>query len=81
MTPKYRWAAILTMALGATHGASARRSTAGAATVAMGRYGGGLRPRAAASPAGMGVYAAGAGPYNVQTAQARSINANTAHEI
>ena len=26
----------------------------------------------------MGVYAAGAGAYNVQTAQARSINANTA---
>lgn len=43
-----------------------------------GGWGGGGATVGGNAARGMGVYAAGAGAYNVQTAQARSINANTA---
>ena len=69
---QYRLAAILTMVLGATQGAyGPGRSMAGAAGAAAVETPGSSLAR------GMGIYAAGAGQYNVQTAQARSINANT----
>jgi hypothetical protein len=71
MMPRYRWAAILTMAVGATQGASAR------AQYGWGGWGGGGQTPGSSLARGMGVYAAGAGQYNVETAQARSINANT----
>ncbi len=71
---RYRWAAILTMALGATQGASARAQYGYGA---YGGWGGGGQTPGSSLARGMGVYAAGAGQYNVETAQARSINANT----
>jgi hypothetical protein len=74
MMPRYRWAAILTMALGVTQGASARAQYGYAA---YGGWGGGGQTPGSSLARGMGVYAAGAGQYNVETAQARSINANT----
>jgi hypothetical protein len=74
MTPRYRWAAILTMALVATQGASARAQYGYGA---YGGWGGGGQTPGSSLARGMGVYAAGAGQYNVETAQARSINANT----
>jgi hypothetical protein len=75
MTTRNRWLAILTMALGATHGASAQAQYGYGA---YGGWGGGGQTPGSSLARGMGVYAAGAGQYNVQTAQARSINANTA---
>jgi hypothetical protein len=75
MMPRYRWAAILTLALGATQGASAQAQYGWGG---YGGYGGGAQTPGSAFARGMGVYAAGAGAYNEQTAQARSINANTA---
>ncbi len=74
MMRRYRWAAILTMALGATQGASARAQYGYGA---YGGWGGGGQTPGSSLARGMGVYAAGAGSYNVQTAQARSINTNT----
>ena len=62
------------MALGATQGASVQAQYG----CGWGGWGGGGAQTPGSSLArGMGVYAAGAGHYNVQTAQARSINANT----
>jgi hypothetical protein len=80
MTPKYRWAAILTMALGAAHGASAHAQYRWGGYGGYGGYGygGGAQTPGGNMARGMGVYAAGAGVYNEQTAQARSINVNTA---
>jgi hypothetical protein len=75
MTANYRWAAILTLALGVTNGASARAQYGWGG---YGGYGGGAQTPGGSLARGMGVYAAGAGAYNQQTAQARSINANTA---
>ncbi len=72
MGRRMRWAAVFTMAFGATHGASAR------AQYGWGGWGGGAQTPGSSLARGMGVYAAGAGSYNLQTAQARSINANTA---
>ena len=46
-----------------------------------GGWGGGGNTVAGSTARGMGVYAAGAGAYNQQTAQARSINANTAMQV
>ncbi len=72
--PKYRWAVVLTMALGLAQAVSARAQYGYGA---YGGWGGGGQTPGSSLARGMGVYAAGAGQYNVQTAQARSINANT----
>jgi hypothetical protein len=70
-----RWAAILTMALVATQGASAQAQYGWGG---WGGYGyGGAQTPGGNFARGMGVAAAGAGVYNVDTAQARSINADT----
>jgi hypothetical protein len=77
MTPKYRWAATVALALSVTSGTSARAQY-GYGWGGWGGYGGGVQTPGGSFARGMGVYAAGAGVYNQQTAQARSINANTA---
>jgi hypothetical protein len=74
MMPKYRWAVVLTMALGLAQAVSVRAQYGYGA---YGGWGGGGQTPGSSLARGMGVYAAGAGQYNLQTAQARSINANT----
>jgi hypothetical protein len=74
-----RWAALLAVVL-VVPGLPARAQ--------YGRYGGwggwgggGGSTVQGSMARGMGVYAAGAGQYNVQTAEARSMNANTAMQV
>ncbi len=79
MTPRYRWAAILAIALGMTSGSAAQAQYGYRGWGAYGGgYGGGVETPGGSFARGMGAYAAGAGAYNEQTAQARSINADTA---
>ena len=81
MRPKYRWAAIVTIALTLTSGASARAQYGWGGWGGYGGYGGGAQTPGGNFARGMGVAAAGAGVYNQQTAQARSMNANTAMSL
>jgi hypothetical protein len=72
MKSNVRWAVILTLA---THGTNARAQYGWGG---WGGYGGGAETPGGSLARGMGAYAAGAGQYNLDTSQARSINANTA---
>jgi hypothetical protein len=80
MTRRFRAGLVLAIALGAAHGASARAQYGyyprGYGGYGFGGWGGAQTPQGNAAR-GMGVYAAGAGVYNEQTAVARSINADT----
>jgi len=81
MKRRYRWAATLALALAALQGASAQAQYGyyprGYGGCGWGGWGGGAQTPQGNMARGMGVYAAGAGMYNEQTAEARSINANT----
>jgi hypothetical protein len=85
MTRRYRWAAILATALGAAHGASAHAQYGyyphGYGGYGWGGWGGGAQTVAGNTARGMGAMAAGAGVYNEQTAEARSMNVNTAMQF
>jgi hypothetical protein len=76
-----RWAPILAIALASSPWASALAQY-GYYPYGYGGYGwggwGGSSTIAGSTAQGLGAFAAGAGYYNVQTAQARSINADTA---
>ena len=76
------WTAALTIALAVGHSTTARAQYGyyprGYGGYGWGGWGGGATTLGGSVARGMGVYAAGAGVYNQQTAQARSINANTA---
>ncbi|MFI5454962.1 MAG: hypothetical protein ACHRXM_05875 [Isosphaerales bacterium] len=80
MTRGNRWAAALAIALAAGQWASAQAQYGyyprGYGGAGWGGWGGAQTPQSSMAR-GMGVYAAGAGMYNEQTAQARSINADT----
>jgi hypothetical protein len=82
MKRRYRWAAALAIALAAGQGASARAQYGyyphGYGGYGWGGWGGGGTSLAGSTARGMGAFAAGAGVYNEQTAQARSMNVNTA---
>jgi hypothetical protein len=82
MKRRCRWAAGLAIALAVGHGASARAQYGyyphGYGGYGWGGWGGGGTSLAGSTARGMGAFAAGAGYYNAQTAQARSINVNTA---
>jgi hypothetical protein len=76
-----RFALALAITLLAVHGATARAQYGyyprGYGGAGWGGWGGGAQTPGSSMARGMGVYAAGAGMYNEQTAQARSINADT----
>lgn len=74
-----RWAAAAAVAL-ATGGVAHAQwyYPPGYGGYGWGGWGGGGQTVAGDTARGLGAFAAGAGTYNVQTAQARSINANTA---
>ncbi len=80
MNRRIRYALAITVALGIAHSASAQAQyhyPAGYGGYGWGGWGGGGATPGSSMARGMGVYAAGAGMYNQQTAVARSINADT----
>jgi hypothetical protein len=82
MKRQYRWAVALAITLAAGYGSSARAQYGyyphGYGGYGWGGWGGGGTSLAGSTARGMGAFAAGAGVYNEQTAQARSMNVNTA---
>jgi hypothetical protein len=71
----------LALALAGAHGAPAQAQygyPAGYGGYGWGGWGGGATSAAGSTARGLGAFAAGAGYYNVQTAEARSMNVNTA---
>lgn len=80
MNQRLRYAFAIALALGIAHGAEAQAQyhyPAGYGGYGWGGWGGGGATPGSSMARGMGVYAAGAGMYNQQTAVARSINADT----
>ena len=80
MSQRFRFAAAVAIALFAANGATARAQYGyyprGYGGAGWGGWGGAQTPGSSMAR-GMGVYAAGAGMYNEQTAAARSMNADT----
>jgi hypothetical protein len=81
MNQRFRWAPILAIALAMGHATTARAQYGyyprGYGGYGWGGWGGGAQTPGGNMARGMGVYAAGAGVYNEQTAVARSINTDT----
>ena len=79
MLRRLRWAAAAAVLLATGGVADAQLSyPPGYGGYGWGGWGGGAHTAGGDQARGMGVFAAGAGTYNLNTAQARSINANTA---
>jgi hypothetical protein len=81
MNQRFQWVPILALVLGVGYGTTARAQYGyyprGYGGYGWGGWGGGAQTPGGNLARGMGVYAAGAGVYNEQTAVARSINTDT----